>query len=226
MRSPRRRLAVLSPPRTGTSRCPPPARRDPAARPPARPPTARSARHSLVLSYFQEYGCRIVSRRVHGLPPRPRPGAGTTPPEATWAPAPTIGRVFTPPYPITTPRLILRPFTEAARELLRIGFEGLGLHRIHGNCDARNTASARLMERLGMRLEAHLVENEFFAGAWSDELSRSILPGAPPGARRHRGSASPRTAEPGCGAPARNRRSGPPARLRPSRPAPAAGLSA
>ncbi|MEV4460058.1 GNAT family protein [Microbispora sp. NPDC049633] len=65
--------------------------------------------------------------------------------------------------------------TEAAREILRIGFEGLGLHRVHGNCDARNTASARLMERLGMRKEAHLVENEFFAGAWSDELIYAML---------------------------------------------------
>ncbi|MEU8054813.1 GNAT family N-acetyltransferase [Microbispora bryophytorum] len=65
--------------------------------------------------------------------------------------------------------------TEAAREILRIGFERLGLHRIHGNCDARNTSSARLMERLGMRLEARLVENEFFAGAWSDELVYAML---------------------------------------------------
>ncbi|TQS30885.1 GNAT family N-acetyltransferase [Microbispora sp. KK1-11] len=65
--------------------------------------------------------------------------------------------------------------TEAAREILRIGFEGLGLHRIHGGCDARNTPSARLMERLGMRLEARLVENEFFAGAWSDELVYAML---------------------------------------------------
>ncbi len=44
---------------------------------------------------------------------------------------------------------------EAATEMLRLGFEGLGLHRIIGRCDARNDASARLMERLGMRREAH-----------------------------------------------------------------------
>jgi RimJ/RimL family protein N-acetyltransferase len=47
--------------------------------------------------------------------------------------------------------------TEAARALLRIGFEELGLHRICGRLDARNTASARVLERLGMRREAHLV---------------------------------------------------------------------
>ncbi|MCT9930112.1 GNAT family N-acetyltransferase [Planotetraspora sp. A-T 1434] len=65
--------------------------------------------------------------------------------------------------------------TEAAREILRLGFDGLGLHRIFGRCDARNTASARLMERLGMRREAHLVENELFKGEWGDELIYAML---------------------------------------------------
>jgi RimJ/RimL family protein N-acetyltransferase len=65
--------------------------------------------------------------------------------------------------------------TEAARELLRLGFEGLRLHRIYGRCDARNLPSARLMERLCMRREAHLVENEYFKGEWSDELVYAIL---------------------------------------------------
>jgi RimJ/RimL family protein N-acetyltransferase len=41
--------------------------------------------------------------------------------------------------------------------------------------DAENTASARLAERLGMRLEAHLVENEWYKGRWSDELDYAIL---------------------------------------------------
>ena len=64
---------------------------------------------------------------------------------------------------------------EAAVEMLRLGFEGLGLHRIIGRCDGRNTASARLMERLGMRREAHLRENEFVKGEWSDELVYAML---------------------------------------------------
>ncbi len=59
--------------------------------------------------------------------------------------------------------------------MLRLGFEGLGLHRIVGRCDARNTASARLMERLGMRPEAHLIENEFVKGEWTDELDYAML---------------------------------------------------
>jgi len=64
---------------------------------------------------------------------------------------------------------------EAGREMLRLGFEELGLHRIIGRCDARNTASARLMERLGMRQEAHFRENERFKGEWGDELIYAML---------------------------------------------------
>jgi RimJ/RimL family protein N-acetyltransferase len=65
--------------------------------------------------------------------------------------------------------------TEAAAALLRLGFEGLGLHRIVGRCDGRNIASARVMERVGMRREAHLVENEFVKGEWNDELIYAML---------------------------------------------------
>src|ERR1700712_64129 len=64
---------------------------------------------------------------------------------------------------------------EAATELLRLGFEDLGLHRIIGRCDGRNTASASLMERLGMREEAHLRENEIVKGEWTDELVFGML---------------------------------------------------
>ena len=65
--------------------------------------------------------------------------------------------------------------TEAVGALLRLGFEGLGLHRIAGHLDARNTASARVLERAGLRREAHLVENEFVKGEWTDELIYAIL---------------------------------------------------
>ena len=64
---------------------------------------------------------------------------------------------------------------EAAIEILRLGFEGLKLHRMIGRCDARNSASARLMERLGMRREAHLRQNEFVKGEWCDELVYAML---------------------------------------------------
>ena len=65
--------------------------------------------------------------------------------------------------------------TEAARVMLRLGFENLNLHRIVGHIDARNTASARVLERLGMRLEAHFVQNEMVKGAWTDEMVYAML---------------------------------------------------
>ena len=54
--------------------------------------------------------------------------------------------------------------TEAARALIDWGFRTFGLHRVIGRTEARNAASARVLERLGMRLEAHLVENEWVKG--------------------------------------------------------------
>ena len=65
--------------------------------------------------------------------------------------------------------------TEAAEAMLRLGFEELGLHRIVGRLDGRNVASARLLERLGMRREAHFVQNEFVKGEWTDEVVYAML---------------------------------------------------
>ncbi|MFC9894288.1 GNAT family N-acetyltransferase [Nocardia sp. NPDC127579] len=65
--------------------------------------------------------------------------------------------------------------TEAMRALLRMGFEDLGLHRIVARIDERNTASAAVARRLGMRQEARLVHNEFFKGEWSTELDFALL---------------------------------------------------
>ena len=64
---------------------------------------------------------------------------------------------------------------EASIELLRIGFEELGWHRIIGRLDYRNTASAALLKRLGLRQEAHFVRNEFLKGEWTDELVFAML---------------------------------------------------
>ncbi len=39
----------------------------------------------------------------------------------------------------------------------------------------RNLASARVCERLGMRLEAHLREESWFKGEWGDLLVYAVL---------------------------------------------------
>lgn len=59
--------------------------------------------------------------------------------------------------------------------MLRLGFDGLNLHRITGRLDARNTASARVLEKLGMRREAHLIDNEHVKGEWASELIYAML---------------------------------------------------
>jgi RimJ/RimL family protein N-acetyltransferase len=65
--------------------------------------------------------------------------------------------------------------TEAAQALLRLAFDGLGLHRVIARIDARNDASVRLAQRLGMRREAYLVRNEWFKGEWTDEIDFAVL---------------------------------------------------
>ena len=64
--------------------------------------------------------------------------------------------------------------TEIYGELLRLGFVTYGLHRIVANCDARNAASIRSLEKAGLREEAHLVDNEFVKGEWTDEVIMAI----------------------------------------------------
>ncbi|WP_440709240.1 GNAT family N-acetyltransferase [Herbiconiux sp. YIM B11900] len=65
--------------------------------------------------------------------------------------------------------------TEAARAMLDLAFGPFGLHRVVARLDARNGASARLLTRLGMRQEAHLREDEYFKGEWTDTLVFGIL---------------------------------------------------
>lgn len=65
--------------------------------------------------------------------------------------------------------------TEASHRLLHLAFDALGLHRVIARVDADNRGSARVAARLGMRQEAHLVQNEWFKGHWSDELDFALL---------------------------------------------------
>lgn len=64
---------------------------------------------------------------------------------------------------------------EATAELLRLGFEDLGLHRIYGRCDPRNEPSMKVMARLGMRQEGLLRENEHVKGEWTSEAIFAML---------------------------------------------------
>jgi RimJ/RimL family protein N-acetyltransferase len=65
--------------------------------------------------------------------------------------------------------------TEAARAVVHFGFTELHLHRVSSWCVADNVGSARVLEKLGMRLEGRLRENEYYKGRWWDTLLYAIL---------------------------------------------------
>jgi RimJ/RimL family protein N-acetyltransferase len=65
--------------------------------------------------------------------------------------------------------------SEACAAVLDLAYQELGLHRVVANMDARNLASMRLAERLGMRREAHYVSCEMFKGEWADLMVYAML---------------------------------------------------
>lgn len=65
--------------------------------------------------------------------------------------------------------------TEASRAMLDFAFITVGLHRVIGRTEARNAASARVFEKLGMRREALLIENEWVKEEWQSELVYAML---------------------------------------------------
>jgi RimJ/RimL family protein N-acetyltransferase len=73
--------------------------------------------------------------------------------------------------------------TEAVAALLAYAFLAFDLHRVVAIVDVKNTASVALLERLGMRREAHFRQNIWFKGAWGDgyvyAILRSEWPGSP-----------------------------------------------
>jgi RimJ/RimL family protein N-acetyltransferase len=66
--------------------------------------------------------------------------------------------------------------TEGARALLHHAFEAMSLHRIIATCQPENIASWRVMEKLGMRREAHFLRCiHRDDGSWWDEYFYAIL---------------------------------------------------
>ena len=64
---------------------------------------------------------------------------------------------------------------EAARAMLRAGFEVLKLRRIWAECDVRNVGSYGIMEKLGMRREAHYRQDKRARDGWRDSYLYAIL---------------------------------------------------
>ena len=65
--------------------------------------------------------------------------------------------------------------TEAVRRLLHYLLVERGKHRVSATCDARNTRSAAVLERVGMRREGHLLESTWSKGEWTSDLLYAVL---------------------------------------------------
>jgi RimJ/RimL family protein N-acetyltransferase len=65
--------------------------------------------------------------------------------------------------------------TEAAREVVRYGFEELGLHRIHSGHFARNPASGRVLRKIGMSYEGIRREHRRKLGRFEDYVEYGLL---------------------------------------------------
>jgi RimJ/RimL family protein N-acetyltransferase len=65
--------------------------------------------------------------------------------------------------------------TEALAAVVAHLFERHGLHRVYAEADDRNVAVHRLLERLGFRCEARLVEADWFKGEWTTVRTYAIL---------------------------------------------------
>ncbi|MDF2797837.1 MAG: family N-acetyltransferase [Devosia sp.] len=64
---------------------------------------------------------------------------------------------------------------EALSAMFDLAFERFHIHRVFVRCDGRNHNSIKLMQKLGMRLEAHYREHALFQGEWDEELHFAIL---------------------------------------------------
>lgn len=65
--------------------------------------------------------------------------------------------------------------TEAAHAIVDFGFHNFGLHRVWSWCVADNLGSAHVLEKLGMRREGHLRQNEYYRDRWWDTFMYAIL---------------------------------------------------
>ena len=64
---------------------------------------------------------------------------------------------------------------EALARLLDYLLVDRGKHRVTADCDARNVGSAKLLDRVGMRREAHHLRSSWWKGEWTDEYVYAVL---------------------------------------------------
>ncbi len=65
--------------------------------------------------------------------------------------------------------------TEALMAVLDYLFTQTETHRVTGSVDPRNLSCLKLLQNVGMRQEAHMIESLWFKGAWVDDVCFAIL---------------------------------------------------
>lgn len=65
--------------------------------------------------------------------------------------------------------------TELGRALVHFGFTTMRAHRIFATVRPANTASWRVLEKIGMQREGQLRQHRWMKGAWHDSLLYAIL---------------------------------------------------
>lgn len=129
------------------------------------------ARHAVAsrLENEHDYLELAVERRAHGDEPARVVGSSYLSLESLPNATAEIGWTLHPDH------TGLGYAAEAANAVLDLAFGVLGLHRVYAELDVRNDASVALCRRLGMREEAHYVQDMMFKGAWSDTGIHAIL---------------------------------------------------
>ncbi len=65
--------------------------------------------------------------------------------------------------------------SESLQAALQYLFTEMGKHRVIGSVDPANTASIALMEKTGMKREAHFRESVWTSEGWTDDLIYAVL---------------------------------------------------
>lgn len=65
--------------------------------------------------------------------------------------------------------------TQALTSVFELGFDHYKLHRIVVRSDVRSHNTLKLLQKLGMRLEAHYREHAMYQGEWDEEMHFALL---------------------------------------------------
>jgi RimJ/RimL family protein N-acetyltransferase len=145
----------------------------------------RVVRHMLFPIFDRDRAAAFVARRSRPASEAEKPGQvvlGVAEKSSEADLVGLCGLVLNPDLEEGEAWYLLRPdlwgrglVTEAARALVSVGFDELGLHRVWASCLPANPASARVLEKLGFRREGYLRQNLRIHGVWQDSYLYAVL---------------------------------------------------